>query len=196
MLRIFFASFVVMNIMPLLPVVVSMTGHMQPAARSKLLTKALLMGAAVSAGLVVGGPLLFSYIDITLHDLRIGGGIILLVFVTYDLLFSTSQRKQQDMGEEVGIIPLGVPILAGPATFATLLVMSKAHGRTAVLAVLAANVLINWVLAQNAHRLLALLGESLTQALGKLYSLFLAAIAVSMMRNGIAGVIQDLRTPG
>jgi multiple antibiotic resistance protein len=194
-LRIFFASFVVMNIMPLLPVVVGMTGHMKPAARSKLITQALLMGAAVSAGLVVGGPLLFSYIGITLHDLRIGGGIILLVFVTYDLLFSTSQRKQQDLGDEVGIIPLGVPILMGPATFATLLVMSNAHGRLAVLAVLAANVAINWILAQNAHRLLAVLGESLTLALGKLYSLFLAAIAVSMMRNGIAGVIQDLRAP-
>lgn len=191
-LRIFVAAFVVMNILPLLPVVVGMTGHLAPPVRKKLLTQALLMGGGVAAVLILAGPVLFSYIGITLHDLRIGGGVILLVFVTYDLLFSTSKRKQQDVGDEVGIIPLGVPILVGPATFATLLVMSHAYGRPVVLGVLAVNVAINWALAQNAHRLLAVFGESLMMALGKIYSLLLAAIAVSMMRNGIVGAIRGL----
>jgi multiple antibiotic resistance protein len=188
-LRAFVAIFVVMNVLPLLPLVAHMTRHLDQAARRVLLKDAMLIGAGVAVLTVLGGPLLFSYIGITIHDLRMGGGIVLLVFVTYDLLFSMRQRKEQDVGQDVGSVPLGVPILVGPATLATLLVMSDVHGRLPILIVLAVNLAINWFLVQNAQQIVQMLGESLTHALGKLYALFLAAIAVSMMRNGIYGAI-------
>lgn len=193
MLRAFVAVFVVMNVLPLLPLVADMTSRLEQQARRALLNDAMLIGAAVAMVTVLGGPLMFSYIGITLHDLRIGGGIVLLVFVTYDLLFSTRQRKEHDVGSQpiqsIGPVPLGMPILVGPATLATLLVMSDVHGRLPILIVLAINLAINWILVQRAQRVVLVLGESLTMALGKIYALFLAAIAVSMMRNGIFGAV-------
>lgn len=191
MLRVFVAVFVVMNVLPLLPVVVNMTAPLEVARRRTLINEAMLIGLAVSVMMILAGPLLLSYIGITLHDLRVGGGIVLLVFVTYDLLFSTQQRKENDRQDTIGPVPLGVPILVGPATLATLLVMTDVHGPLLVLGVFGVNLAFNWVLVQNAHRLVPLLGEPLTMAIGKIYSLFLAAIAVSMIRYGIYGVIES-----
>lgn len=198
MLRAFVAVFVVMNVLPLLPLVADMTSHLERSARRALLSDAMLIGAGAAVLTVLGGPLLFSYIGITLHDLRIGGGIVLLVYVTYDLLFSKRQRHEQqvggDLGPRVGPVPLGMPILVGPATLATLLVMSDVHGRLPILIVLAVNLGINWFLVQRAQQVVIVMGESVTMALGKIYALFLAAIAVSMMRNGIYGAIDGFDT--
>lgn len=189
-LRVFVALFVVMNALPLLPLVTSMTSHMSSSDRGSLLNQAILAGGAVTLALIAVGPLLFKFIGIQLHDLRIGGGIVLLVFATHDLLFSRQHRKEEEV-EAVGVVPLGVPIMIGPSTMATSLVLADVYGRGWVLVAFSVNLLVNWLLVRNAPRLLDRLGGPAVKMMGKIYALLLAAIAVSMVRNGIYGVISD-----
>lgn len=194
--RMFVALFVVMNCLPLLPLIMSMTHGLGVTARSRLLDQALLLGGGTGTVFVIVGPALLGLIGIDLLDLRIAGGILLLVFATHDLLFSIVQRKEHDVDSdaqpaEPALVPLAVPILVGPSTLTTLLVLSDAYGMLPTLSMMAANVAINRIILGRVHLIAQVLGQSMTMAFGKLFSLLLAAIAVSMIRVGVTGIINS-----
>jgi multiple antibiotic resistance protein len=180
--------FVVGNVLPLLPLVHSLTLSTPVQERRRLLLHAILAGSGLAALLVIGGPALLATLGVTVDDLRIGGGVVLMVFATHDLLFSVQQRKLRPARGDLGIVPLGVPILVGPATLTTALVLAQANKTTVVLGAIAANALVNLPLLLFSDRVLGLLGPGLSRAIGKIYSLLLAAIAASMIRIGISGL--------
>ncbi len=190
MFSVFIPLFVVMNSLPVLPLVMTHTSGLETEQREPLVRRSLLTGGLLASGMILGGPLLLSYLGITLLDLQVGGGVILLVFAIHDLLFSVVTRKRRALAERFAVVPLGVPILMGPATLTTVLVLSDAHGKIPVLAALAGNLVINWILVANAQRLAKGAGLVATQAAGKVYALLLTAIAVAMIRKGVFGMIE------
>ena len=134
------------------------------------------------------GQGLFSFLGITVDDLRVAGGIILFLISIHDLIHSREERKSRDVDADMGVVPLGVPLIVGPATLTACLVLADAHGRGVVLGALFANLGIVAILILNARRLRKVMRPAVTRAFGKVMSLFLAAIAVSMIRHGLAGL--------
>ena len=154
--------------------------------------------------LLLGGPALTAW-GLTTEDLRIAGGLTLLVFAIYDMLFSRAERKQrvQDDDEalrdslhgdedetDVGIVPLGVPILLGPAAMTALLVFAETHGRLEVSIAFLGNALINGALLFNADLVRRLVGRPFIRATGKVMGVVLATLAVSMIRVGLTKLIE------
>lgn len=195
--EVFVLLFAIMNLVPVLPVVVGIVDELPTERVRKTLGSAMLTVAGVGALFaVVGGAALRAW-GLTIDDVRVAGGLILLVFAIYDLLFARARRKEAardlqekfsvDEREDVGIVPLGIPIILGPAGLAALLVTAETHGNIPVLIAFGANVVINTIILWNAEKIARLLGRPFIRAMGKVVGVFLAALAVSMIRRGIVG---------
>ena len=189
------AMTVVANILPILPVVLDTVADLPSRARRRKTLQALTFGNVAALAFAVGGGALLGVLHASLDDLRVAGGVILLVFAVYDLLFSREQRKEplselsdDDDGSHVGLVPLGVPMMVGPATLATVLVVHEAYGFLVVLTALVLNAALNAVLLLGADRLLRGVGHGGMRAVGKVFGLVLATLAVSMIRVGLTNL--------
>lgn len=178
---------VAMNPLTVLPFFFGMTQGMTQVRSQRLARKAILTAFSVAVVITLGGQVTFRILGITVNDLRVGGGLILLIIAIYDLIFSREQRKRRELGD-LGVVPLGTPLIVGPATMTACLVLADTHGRILVITSLVASVGFTWLLLHHAHRLRQVLTEGGIRAIGKVMSLLLAAIAVATMRAGLAGL--------
>jgi multiple antibiotic resistance protein len=184
----FIPLFVAIDALGILPLYLSMTETLDLAPRRRLLRQAVVTAGVIAVAFVYGGKLLFQVMGITEHDFRIAGGILLLIMSTTDLLFSQPERRRKP-DSTLGIVPLGTPLIIGPAALATLLICVDNHGYLVTIAALAANLAIAWAVLHYSDHLLRLLGAPVTRACSKVASLLLAAIGVMMIRLGVLGII-------
>jgi multiple antibiotic resistance protein len=192
-----FSLFVVANVLPILPVVLGVASAIPRRRRRRTLLSALLVGNLAALAFALLGGAVLGALGSGLDVLRVAGGLILLVFAIYDLLFSREQRKEP-LGEiatpdspedgEPGLVPLGIPMMVGPATLAAVLVLGESHGPVAVTVALAVNGAVNALVLSVAGRLMDLVGHGVMRSSGKVFGLLLAALAVSMIRTGITNM--------
>lgn len=186
----FLPLFVAMNLPGVLPIFISMTEGMTTVARRRLVIQAISTAFALSVVILFAGEFIFATLGITLNDLRVGGGIILLVLSISDLLFGDSKRRGPEDGPgTVGIVPLGIPLIIGPAAITTILVSQQGFGYVPTLVSLVANLVLVGFGFLVGPTLIARFGNAFAKAIAKVASLFLAAIAVAMIRAGIMGFI-------
>ncbi len=194
MIEAFIALFVVANVAPILPVVLQFTAELDARARRRRLMQAIVLGNGIAIGTALIGGVLLDVTRITLDDLRIAGGIVLLVFAVFDLLFSREQRKLPlaeliEDPSSSSLVPLAVPVLVGPAVLTTVVLLAEDHGRPAAMVAVLGNAAINAAILFAAERVYARVGPGFGRALGKVMGLILAALAISMIRAGVAGSI-------
>ena len=179
----FIPLFVAIDVLGVLPVFVSLTDHLSNEHRKKLTLEATLTAFIISIIFLATGKLLFSFLGITQNDFKVGGGIVLLVFAVNDLLFS--KERKRDPESTVGVVPIGIPLIMGPAALTTIILLVDAYGYGWAIASLVVNMLIVLLVFLQAQLITRLLGKAGSRAVGKVVALFLAGIAVSMIRSGI-----------
>lgn len=189
----FLPLFVAINVLGILPLFIGLTEGMADPARRRLVVQAATTAFVVSVLILFAGQFIFRTLGITLNDLRVGGGLILLILSIVDLVFSDYKRRvpQEEQGQEtgLGIVPLGIPLIVGPAAITTILVSQQSYGYVPTLVSLSINLALVVIVFFFGPSLLAKLGTSASKAVAKVASLFLAAIAVAMIRAGIMGMI-------
>jgi len=180
--------FVAMDAIGVLPFFLSFTDGMKKLERNRVLRASILTGFVVSLGFLAVGKFVFTVIGITVSDFKVAGGTILLVIAIHDLLFP--ERKRSIVDETVGVVPLGVPLIVGPAVLTTTIISVDAYGYIPTIFSLIINlVFAGWVFSR-ADFLIRLLGEGGAKGVGKVVSLLLAAIAVMMIRKGIIDMLK------
>lgn len=105
----FIPLFVAIDVLGVVPLFLALTEGMELPERRKLVTDATVTALILSVLFLVGGHFIFSFLGITEHDFRGGGGIVLLVLAANELIFSSDQRRSP--GPTVGIVPIGIPLL-------------------------------------------------------------------------------------
>ncbi|MEP7249514.1 MAG: MarC family protein [Spartobacteria bacterium] len=138
---------------------------------------------AIAIGFMFLGKLIFAALGITVADFQVAGGLLLLVFAVRDLLDIGGEKRITT--DSFGIVPLGMPLIAGPALLTALLVLTDSVGVSYTLISLVVNLLIVVVVFRYADRLTKLMGKQGINGISKLVSLLLAAIAVSLIRRGV-----------
>jgi multiple antibiotic resistance protein len=199
-LEAFIALFVAMNALSVLPLFLGLTDGMSLSDRRRLVRKAITTAFIIALVVLGSGRFIFQGIGITVNDLRIGGGIILLVLSITDLLFSNLTRRTQSQetsgalstAGDIGVVPLGTPLTVGPAAITTILVLQEGVGYLHTLLALVPNLGISFLLFYFGPALIETIGADASRAIGKVASLFLAAIAVAMIRTGILETIAAL----
>ena len=185
--EVFVPLFVALSPLTVLPIFLSMTESLDVPATRKMSRRALITALSVSTALVFLGQALFRFLGITIDDLRVAGGIILFVISVHDLIFQREERQKKDIGDDTGVVPLGVPLIVGPATMTACIVLADSHGRGLVLLALGLNLALIGAMLHFSEVLKRAIRPAISRAFGKVMSLFLASIAVAMFRSGVRG---------
>jgi len=191
----FLPLFVAINVPGILPMYLGLTEDMPPAGRRRLTLQAVMTAGVLAVLILFAGQLLFALLGITVNDLRVGGGLILLVLSISNLIFGDFRRRDPAAdaeGEEessVGVVPLRIPLIMGPAAITSVLVSQQAYGYLATLVSLALNMALVFLALAFAPLLARVVGPSVNRAIAKVASLFLAAISVAMIHAGIVAMI-------
>jgi multiple antibiotic resistance protein len=179
----FVPLFIVIDSFGTLPFVVTMGQTMTRRERRNMVHIAVITAAVVGLIFLFFGQFILSVLDISVGSFAIAGGVILLVL---SIQYMTSGHMVVSVKEElVAVVPIGTPLTAGPATITTLILLALQYPIYIVLVSFAVNMLVAWVLFLLGQQIARFLGEGGLKATSRVFSLLLAAIAVSMILNGL-----------
>lgn len=184
----FVPLFVAIDAVGMVGVYLGLTEGQTATVKKRQVNEAVITATGIAIVFLAFGKAIFKVLGIEDNDFRIAGGLVLLILAIYDLLFSQEKRRG---GEEtsVGVVPLGIPLIMGPAALTTILLSIENAGFAITVASLIANMVIVWIVFRYADVLAKFMGPAGSRAVAKVMALFLAAIAVMMIRVGIEGFL-------
>jgi len=181
----FIPLFVAFDAFGILPIFVSLTSEMAQSDRKRVIRQSILTGFLVSIGFLGVGKSVFSLLGITVFDFQIAGGILLFIISIVDLIFPEKTRTFPK--ETMGVVPIGIPLIVGPAVLTLLLMIVHTYGYFSTLFCLILNLLVIWFAFSQSHRIMRLIKEGGAKGIAKVSSLLLAAFAIMMIRTGMNG---------
>ena len=184
----FVPLFVAVDALGVLPIFIGLTDGLSQPQKRKILIQSLVTATAVALIFLAVGPAILSALNITVSDFMVAGGILLLVISLSDLLTGEKRQRLVDP-ETLGAVPLGVPIITGPAVLTTSVLLANVHGLPITGLALLVNLGIAGAIFWFAQPITRFLGNAGTMILSKIASLFLATIAVMLIRKGIVEII-------
>jgi len=181
----FIPLFVAIDPIGLTPIYLGMSQGISQERRNLVTNEAVITAFLVAVGFLFLGKFTFRALNITENDFRIAGGLILFGISARDIL--NSDRGSTDTHSDFGVVPLGMPIIAGPGTLTTILATVSTVGVVVTLIALVANLLLVLLAFRSSPFLQRVLGLRTMRAIAKIVSLLLAAIAVNLVRRGLQG---------
>ncbi len=179
----FIPLFVAVDAIGVLPIFVSLTENATKRERANIILRSIATAVCIALGFIFLGKAVFRVLNITVADFMVAGGVLLFCIAIMDILNPVKKRRIPD--SELGFVPLGTPLIAGPAVLTTSLLMLDAYGLAATIVSVVANVFLAGIVFFSSSAVIKLLGVAGTRAFSKITSLLLAAIAVMMIRKGI-----------
>jgi multiple antibiotic resistance protein len=188
--RVIVPIFVAMDPIGALPLIFAWTASLDDAERDRQLRDALVTALVLGLIFVLGGRWLLGLLGVEVSDFLVAGGLVLLLLAISDLVMGGGHEARGTSGRpDFGAVPIGTPILAGPATLATLLVLVDNFGWIITSAAFLLNLLLAWRLFRRAGQLTRFFGRNGLRAASKVTSLILAAIAVRLIRDGLLTIL-------
>ncbi len=201
----FSAVFVVVDPFAAVPFFLAMTANDDPARRRETARRAALVSGGVLAGFALAGAIVFRLIGVTIAAFKIAGGALLLLtaadMVRTKLPMMRITEREIAEGaakEDVAVVPLGMPLLAGPGSMATVVVlMGRARAESPWLAIpvlvaIAATAALSYLILAGASRVDRVLGRTGLNILERVGGLLLAAIAVQFVVDGLAEALPGI----
>ena len=185
----FIPLFVAMNVFMLVPIFISLTKEMSKQKRKVVVRDSIITALIVSFIFIAMGELIFRILGITADDFKIAGGIVLLVFAVHDLILSREERMKPDPG--VGVVPIGVPLIVGPAVLTNILLLTDHFGIVPTIISLILNLFIVWIALVNAEKMITVIGKGGIIGIAKVMALLLASIAIMMIRLGVENIVRQ-----
>ena len=185
-IKTFVPLFIVIDAFGNLPFVISMSQGMARSERNRMVLLAVFTAAIVGLAFLFLGRFVLNLMGISVGSFAIGGGLILLVLSIRFIL--TGQVVEAIKEEMVAVVPIGTPLTVGPATITALLLLATQFPLYMVLLSFALNIVVAWIVFMLSNWFASFLGQGGIKAVSKVFSLLLAAIAVSMIIDGLRRV--------
>ncbi len=201
----FATLFAIVNPVAIVPIFEAVTEGFDDEMRRRVINKICLVALIVFLIFGLFGRWIFSVYGITIPAFKIAGGL-LLFSVAFDMLHGkTSQtrwtkedRQSIEEAEEVGIVPLGIPLFAGPGSITIIMILiseSLGNGNmmnlVAVFVAIALTMLISYLLLRNSHKVFRFMGKSGATAFTRIMGILLSAVAVSFVLSGSLQFVED-----
>ncbi len=202
----FVSIFAIVNPVGNIPIFEAVTEGYSKELKRKVIIKICLVTTVILFVFALFGQYIFSIYGITIPAFKIAGGL-LLFSVAFSMMHgqrSRSKLSEEDQEEamekeEVGIVPLGIPLFAGPGAITTVMIyVSEATSQNAdLLAVLSVflgivlTVIISYILLTYSEGIFERMGRSGAMAFSRVMGLLLAAVAVSFILSGVFQAVRD-----
>ncbi|MBP6012830.1 MAG: MarC family protein [Alphaproteobacteria bacterium] len=206
MLELFLASlvtfFVVIDPPGVVPMFATLTQDMPPAWRRYMAWKSVAIATGILLGFAFGGEWLLDKLHVSLDAFRIAGGLLLFL-IAIDMLFETRTQRREARNakvieerhahpgehEDISVFPLAIPLIAGPGSIASIMLLFAQHGdwtgRAAVLGGVAVNLLLTLAAFMLAARLSHMISTTVTAMVTRIFGIILAALAAQFTIDGI-----------
>jgi multiple antibiotic resistance protein len=194
----FITLLVVVDPPGVVPIYVALTINERPGDRRAILIRAVLIALGVALFFLVAGRSLLSYLGVTVHAFSVSGGILLFV-AAMPMLFgqrgglqAPEPKEKGSVGQDISVFPLAMPLLSGPGTIATILLLTSQAGEdmrklVAIGVATAVVFLVSFIALYLGARLIRLVGEGGVHIATRVMGIVLAALAVQFVLNGITG---------
>lgn len=202
-IKIFIGLLAIVNPFGAIPMFISMTADETPAQR-RVTTNQVAIGLTVILLVsLFAGDLLLRFFGITIDSFRVGGGILVLLMAIAMLQAKTSPIKQTSeeadesiQKESVAIVPLAMPLLAGPGAISTVILAANKAGSFLGQLIIAGGVvllsLVVWVVLRMSPWIAGHMGATGINIMTRIMGLMLTAIAVEFIVNGLKGLFPGL----
>ncbi|HSH69512.1 MAG TPA: MarC family protein [Deferrisomatales bacterium] len=184
----FVPLFIAVDVPGVLPIFLGLTEGLSREQVRKVTLQSTVTAVIVALLFLWIGQRVFALLGVTVADFMVAGGVLLFVISVSDLLTLQKRLRQVDP-ESLGPVPLGVPLIVGPAVLTSSILLANEYGLGWTALAIVTNiglVALAFVLGDPIHRLLGTAG---TKVLSKLSSLLLASIAVMIIRRGITALL-------
>jgi multiple antibiotic resistance protein len=184
----FIPIFVAVDAIGNIPLFISLVEGANKKERRKAITESVTTATVVAILFMLIGKWVLRIIGISIPDFQIAGGVLLFV-ISMRLLLPGASKALLSNGhdKDVGVFPLGTPLITGPAVLTTTLMMLDSFGIMPTFVSLVINMVIVWITLAKANLIMNLMGAGGTRAFSKIMYILLAAIGVMMVRRGIVG---------
>ncbi len=192
----FATAFTIIDPIGMIPLTLSATANDSPQQRNRIIDQAAIVAGCIMLFMGVVGRSFLEYLGITLPAFTIAGGIFLFL-IAIDMLFARptgakrteAEEREAAANENPAVFPLAVPMIAGPGTIATiLLLVSLAHGDrlevSIVIVAYAAALIVTWGCMRASTFLLKLISNTGIHVVTRLLGIILGALAVQFVING------------
>ncbi|HNX57740.1 MAG TPA: MarC family protein [Spirochaetota bacterium] len=175
-----------------LPLFMGLTRGIQVRRMRKVVFQSILTALLVSFLFLAVGKIILKYLGVSVGDFMVAGGILLFLFSVVDILFFESRELSSDK-ESIGAVPIGVPLLAGPALITTLMLLAGEHGYAMPMLSTVIALFLTGTMLFFSRKIYSILGKTGAKTLSKLANLLLSAIAVMMIRKGILVMMAEIK---
>lgn len=187
----FVPLFVAVDAIGVLPMFIALTQGFSWKNIIKITVESVLTATAVALTFLFGGRALLRLLGISIADFMVAGGILIFVIAISDLLSSEKlQRKLMKGG--MGAVPLGVPLITGPAVLTTSILLLDTYGSILTATALVVNIMVAGMLFLFANQVNRILGSAGATIISKIANLLMASIGVMMVRKGVAMLIAGI----
>ncbi|MCX7724229.1 MAG: MarC family protein [Thermodesulfovibrio sp.] len=183
----FIPLFVAIDAPGILPFYISFVEGFSEKDRKKIARQSVITAFLVGTIFLFLGNFIFSLLGIKFEDFMIAGGILLLILSISEIL-KVKERELTTI-DTLGVVPIGTPLLTGPATLTTLIILAGNYGYPIVIFSFSLNLLIAWIMLEKAEILIKVMGIHGIKAFAKVMALLLSAIAVSLIKKGLIKIL-------
>lgn len=191
-LLVFIPMFFTVDPIGILPIFASLTQGLSAQEKRQIIFQSLMTASIVAVAFIFLGKVIFHFLGITMGDFMVAGGVILFCLAMIDLTTQGETRKGN--ASELGAVPIGTPLVVGPAVLTISLMLVSVHGLLITLTALFLNLALVGLVFIFSDTLMRLLGSAGSRAMSKVMMLLLAAIGVMMVRRGIVEIMSGVHT--
>lgn len=177
------ALFIIVDPIGLVPVFSALTKDLPRPEKRRMFRNIVYTGSALLLLFALAGQQLLRLFGISLQSFMIAGGMLLLLLSIEILL--RGERVQKTPGEDVGIVPIAFPLLVGPGAITTTMISLQSDGLEVAIPSILIVMLLTWVVLKLSDRIHKLLGRTGSAVIARVLAVFIAAIAIQFIIDGI-----------
>lgn len=178
--------FAVLNPIGVIPTFLSLTEGMDPVRRHVIVRRSMITVLFLAIILAIGGSFILEFFKVSVFSLQIGGGILLMV-IAIDMLSGLPRTKAVESGDEIAIVPIATPLLVGPGTMTTVIVLSKTVPMSSLILSIFIVVVLAYILLRYSEILIKVLGINGIRAISRFMTIIIASFAAQLLYGGFTG---------
>ncbi|KFZ44916.1 hypothetical protein DS62_01855 [Smithella sp. SC_K08D17] len=181
----FVPLFVAVDAIGVLPLFMNLTEGIEQSKIKNIIIQSMITALIVALAFIAVGTATLKLLGISVADFMIAGGMLLFLISVRDVLSTEKKNYAIDL-ESMGAVPIGVPLITGPAVLTTSMLLINEHSLFITSLAIIANILIAGAVFFMAPLINRIIGKTGSKTISKITSLLLAAIGVMIIRRGIA----------